>query len=56
MALIHKLLLPFIMNLNWQKKKGVKTELRSDFLIEFCFYFNNKNIFSDAVLGLMKIN
>ncbi|KCZ79507.1 hypothetical protein H312_03107 [Anncaliia algerae PRA339] len=39
-----------------KKRKSVKTELRSDFLKEFCFYFNNKNNFLDAVLGLIKIN
>ncbi|KCZ79653.1 hypothetical protein H312_02959 [Anncaliia algerae PRA339] len=39
-----------------KKRKGVKTELRSGFLKEFCFYFNNKNNFLDAVLGLIKIN
>ncbi|KCZ78689.1 hypothetical protein H311_00273 [Anncaliia algerae PRA109] len=39
-----------------KKRKGVKTELRSDFLKEFCFYFNNKNNFLDAVLSLIKIN
>ncbi|KCZ80115.1 hypothetical protein H312_02477 [Anncaliia algerae PRA339] len=38
-----------------KRRKGVKTENRSDFLKEFCFYFNNRSCFFDAVLNLIKI-
>lgn len=37
-------------------RKGVKTESRPGFLKEYCFYFNNRTNFFEAVLHLLKLN
>ncbi|KAG0437724.1 hypothetical protein DMUE_3528 [Dictyocoela muelleri] len=39
-----------------KSRMGVKTEKRSDFLKEVCYYYNNKNDFMNKVLNLIKIS
>ncbi|KCZ79109.1 hypothetical protein H312_03508, partial [Anncaliia algerae PRA339] len=39
-----------------KKRKGVKKSARSDFLKEFCFYFNNKRQYFSAILDLLKFD
>lgn len=44
------------LKLEIKKRKGVETIKRDKFLIEFCFYFNNRNDFFNACFELMKLN
>ncbi|KCZ78475.1 hypothetical protein H311_00491, partial [Anncaliia algerae PRA109] len=43
------------LKLRIKQQKGVKTEKRSEFLKEFCFYFNNRSNFFGAVINLIKV-
>jgi hypothetical protein len=43
------------LKLEKKRRKGVETEKRGLFLTEFCFYFNNRSNFMDAVLNLIKV-
>jgi transposase-like protein len=43
------------LKLEIKRRKGILTESRSDFLAEFCFYFNNREDFFSAVLNLIKV-
>jgi transposase-like protein len=36
-------------------RKGVQTTNRSVFLCEFCFYFNNRDDFFNAIINLLKV-
>ncbi|KAG0442270.1 hypothetical protein DMUE_0398 [Dictyocoela muelleri] len=37
-----------------KRRKGVYTDNRDKFLKEFCFYYNNRNNFADAILNIIK--
>ncbi|KCZ77429.1 hypothetical protein H311_01561, partial [Anncaliia algerae PRA109] len=43
------------LKLEIKKRKGVQTNKRDIFLNEFCFYFNNRENFLEAVINLLKI-
>ena len=43
------------LKLEIKRRKGVDTEKRSEFLREFCFYFNNRKVFLQKVIDLIKI-
>lgn len=43
------------LKLEIKKRKGVRTNERPNFLREFCFYFNNRQNFDDAILTIIKI-
>lgn len=43
------------LKLEIKRRKGVLTENRERFLTEFCYYFNNRSSFLDAILSLIKV-
>ncbi|KCZ75181.1 hypothetical protein H311_03845 [Anncaliia algerae PRA109] len=43
------------LKLEIKKRKGIKTEKRSDFLKEFCFFYNNRDNFYLAIINLLKV-
>ena len=44
------------LKLEIKKRKGISTNKRSDFLNEFCYYFNNRHDYFDAIQRLMLLN
>ncbi|KAM0678989.1 hypothetical protein BDAP_000509 [Binucleata daphniae] len=38
-----------------KERKGVLTQLRDIFLVEFCFYYNNKNDYLVSILEIIKL-
>lgn len=44
------------LKLEIKRRKGVHINERERFLKEFCYYFNNKNDFLNAILNLLKTN
>ncbi|KCZ77497.1 hypothetical protein H311_01493 [Anncaliia algerae PRA109] len=43
------------LKLEIKKRKGVYTSKRKEFLKEFCFYYNNRDNFLEAILNLLKV-
>jgi hypothetical protein len=43
------------LKLEIKRRKGIKTNDREKFLVEFCFYWNNRDEFAEAVFDLIKI-
>ncbi|KAG0431445.1 hypothetical protein DMUE_5559 [Dictyocoela muelleri] len=42
------------LKLEIKRRKGIKTSYRKTFLKEFCFYYNNRKKYLDAILRLLK--